>query len=141
MLIEECLLIRLPITPGVWAEDIPPVPDGFQASLVFGRVDDALTHAEAMGVLGYTVANIGLAHTVSDPDTIPFADIMIERRLANAHPRWRDRLVANGAKVYDLSMGPVQRFFNHAIDAHRHVWMGTGTSRSPKTPVYLRAIS
>lgn len=140
MLVEDCLLIRLPITHGCWAEDIPPVPDGFQATLVFGDLNDAADHAEAMGVLGYTVAGVGI-DTGADPSAPPFADIMIERRLANAHPRWRDGLVLNGAKVYDLSMGPVQRFFSKAIDAHAHQWASGASAYAHKVPVYLRALS
>lgn len=139
MLVEDCLLIRLPITPGSWAEDIPPVPHGFQATLVFGDLKDAADHAEAMGVLGYTVAGVGI--DADDASATPFADIMIERRLANAHPRWRDGLVLNGAKVYDLSMGPVQHLFAKAIDAHAHQWTSGGGSFGQKVPVYLRALS
>lgn len=140
MLVDDCLLIRLPITPGTWAEDIPPVPDGFQATLVFGDLDDAITHGEAMGELGYTVAGVGLDAHPAHPHA-PFADIMIERRLANAHPRWRDGLVNNGARVYDLSLGPVQMFFSNAIAAHAHQWATDPLPHQPRTPVYLRPLT
>ncbi|WP_336249670.1 hypothetical protein [Stomatohabitans albus] len=140
MLIEDCLLIRLPVTPGSWAEDIPPVPDGFQATLVFGHLDDAINHAETMGELGYTVAGVGIDHAGAPADD-PFADIMIERRLANAYPRWRDGLMHHGAKVYDLSMGPVQRVFAAAIAAHTPQWGGNHRLRQHHIPVYLRPLT
>lgn len=140
MLVEDCLLIRLPITHGCWAEDIPPVPDGFQATLVFGDLNDAADHAEAMGTLGYTVAGVGI-DTGAGSNNAPFADIMIERRLANAHPRWRDGLIHHGAKVYDLSLGPVQQFFASAINAHAHQWASGSATYARKVPVYLRAVS
>lgn len=140
MLLEDCLLIRLPITTGSWAEDIPPVPDGFQATLVFGALSDAIAHAEAMGELGYTVTGVGIGDTPADTVTT-FADILIERRLANAHPRWRDGLVQHGAQIFDCSLGPVQRILSGAIQAHVHAWIQSPLPYKTKMPVYLRAIS
>lgn len=119
---------------------MPPVPDGFQATLVFGALNDAIAHAETMGELGYTVAGVGITDS-PHTNLAAFADIMIERRLANAHPYWRDGLVANGAKVYDLSMGPVQSMLSDAIEAHAHEWAASPLPYRTKMPVYLRAIS
>ena len=113
-------LTRLAIDSERWAEQVPPVPDGYRVTVAFSSEDLAVEHAEAIELLGYQVVG---AHDGSRGDRSPreglrAADFLVSDRLAESHPAWWHALAGLASQVYVLHLGPVRRLLGEVLTVH-----------------------
>jgi hypothetical protein len=107
-------LVRLPITGDRWAEDLPPVPHGFDVTMSFSTEDAAAVHGEAVGLLGYRVVGV---HTEQVGDA-PCADVLVPQALIAQRPRWWRALTARADRSYGLAFGPVRLAVAEVLQVH-----------------------
>lgn len=109
------LLLRVPVTVGRWAEQLPPPPAGAAVTVAFSSEDMAAEHADALEVLGYRVVGVRDA-PAGEP---PSVDFVVSRETLDRWPVWREALVAGGARVWDLAHGPAAARFWADLAPHR----------------------
>lgn len=105
-------LVRLPLTPGPWAESLPPVPEGHVVTVSFSSSAATVEHEEALVLLGYRV--------VAGPEEPgdERAWMLVSSALAGEHPAWWQALRTGCDRVYALKMGPVLRALEPLLRAH-----------------------
>ena len=123
-------LARLAIDSERWAEQVPPVPDGYRVTVAFSSEDLAVEHAEAIELLGYQVVGTHEAGQGggSPAGGLRAADFLVSDRLAESHPAWWHALARLASRVYVLHLGPVRRLLGEALTVHGL------TSRTPSGP-------
>lgn len=107
-------LVRLPLSGDRWAEDLPPVPDGFDVSASFSSADDADVHGEALARLGYRV--VGVCRTRDGGE--PCADVLVPGALIAARPRFWRALRDRADRAFGLGFGPVAVLLADVLAAH-----------------------
>jgi hypothetical protein len=110
------MLLRLPVSPGPWAEGLPPVPEGADVTVAFSRRAAWAEHEEALRLLGYRVVGVHDGATLDSA-----ADFLIARPVLRTFPRWALALNERATRTYDLAMGPVAVLLADALAVHRHV--------------------
>jgi hypothetical protein len=111
----EAVLTRVVVPDGPWAEDVPPVPAGFDVTVSFGSQDLADEHGDALALLGYRVIRIPPVTAVPLP---PAADFLVSLDLIEQHPTYWRSLAGKGARAYDLRMGPAAAAVAEVVAAH-----------------------
>jgi len=107
-------LLRLPVTPGPWAEVLPPVPDGHEVTVSFSSPGAGREHGATLELLGYRV----VGHTPRAGVPEGSAWMVVTAEAAAAHPRWWAGVRACADAVYRLGMGPVRRWAAPILRAH-----------------------
>lgn len=107
------VLLRLAVHEDAWAEDLPPVPDGFTVTVSFASDDAADLHGPAVELLGYRIAGVATALGARD-----CADVVVPSALARRHPGWWAAITACGGRVYDLGFGPVAAALDPVLALH-----------------------
>lgn len=109
------MLVRFVVKAGPWAEDIPPVPDGFTVTVTFGSPNVAHEHAEALSLLGYTVVDLppALQLPVSH-----IADFLVTAELMEHHPTYWRSLAGLAARAYHLALGPAAALVADIVGVH-----------------------
>jgi hypothetical protein len=111
----EGALLHLAVAGDGWAEDIPPVPDGFAVTVSFSSDDAAAQHAEALALLGYTDVGVtGCALTAG----VAVADFLVPQGLLAAHPTWWRALADQADRAFSLALGPVLAALADVLEAH-----------------------
>ena len=111
----DAVLTRVVVPNGPWAEDVPPVPAGFDVTVSFGSQDLADEHSDALALLGYRVIRVPPASAVPLP---PVADFLVSLGLIEEHPTYWRSLAGRGARAYDLRMGPAAAAVADVVAAH-----------------------
>lgn len=111
------LLLRIPVTSAIWAEGLPPLPEGLRVTAAFSDIDAEVEHSEALELLGYESVGVRPSAT-SDPASVATVDLLIPRRACDKFPLWRDALLDSGGRVWDLGFGPVAARLAQALSAH-----------------------
>ena len=107
-------LVRLPITGDRWAEDLPPVPRGFDVTMSFSTEDAAAVHGDAVGLLGYRVVGVHEARAGDGP----CADVLVPQALIAQRPRWWRALNARADRAFGLAFGPVAQAIADVLRVH-----------------------
>jgi hypothetical protein len=111
---RDGVLARLQVTAGPWAENIPPVPDGFDVTVSFGSEALVHEHGEALELLGYRV--VGTPETVTPLP--PVADFLISEALLEQRPMYWRALASQAARAYNLAFGPAAALVADIVAAH-----------------------
>jgi hypothetical protein len=111
----DAVLTRVMVPGGPWAEDVPPVPAGFDVTVSFGSQDLADEHGDALALLGYRVIRVPPPSAVALP---PVADFLVTLDLIEQHPTYWRSLAGPGARAYDLRMGPAAAAVAAVVAAH-----------------------
>lgn len=111
----EGVLVRFVVADGPWAEDIPPVPEGFTVTVSFGSENVAAEHAEALGLLGYRVVELPpqLQLTVSR-----IADFLVSQEVMERHPTYWRSLATRATRAYHLALGPAAALVADIVEVH-----------------------
>ncbi len=109
-------LVRLPLTQGRWAEDVPPVPGGHVVTVSFSSAEACDTHGEALRLLGFTV--VEQVTPVPGGDGTEVALMVVSGSLAGEHAAWFAEVRDRADRVYSLVMGPVGQLFADVLRAH-----------------------
>ena len=109
------VLVRFVVPDGPWAEDLPPVPDGFEVTVTFGSENVAHEHAEALTLLGYTVVELppNLQLAISH-----VADFLVSAELMERHPTYWRSVAGRAARAYHLALGPAAALVADIVDVH-----------------------
>lgn len=109
------VLLRFVVPEGPWAEDIPPVPEGFAVTVSFSSVNVAHEHAEALTLLGYRVVHLppSLQLAVSH-----IADFLVTAELMERHPTYWCSVAGRAARAYHLALGPAAALVADIVDVH-----------------------
>ena len=109
------MLVRFLVSDGPWAEDIPPVPDGFTVTVSFGSANVADEHGEALALLGYNVVELppALQLTVSH-----IADFLVSADLIECHPTYWRSVAGRATRVYHLALGPAAALVADIVGEH-----------------------
>lgn len=108
-------LLRLPVDADHWAEDLPPVPDGFVVTVSCSSADVAAAHGEALTQLGFTLA--GVHRPQRDPDE-PLVEVVVHADLIDLRTVWWRTMAARSTAAYNLQAGPVAALFADVIGMH-----------------------
>lgn len=114
-------LVRLPLDGDRWAEDLPPVPRGYDVTLSFTSEEAADLHGEAVGLLGYRVVGVR-ALRAGEGDC---ADVLVPQALLEDRPRWWRALTGKADRSFGLAFGPVVAAFADVLRLHArkpHGW-------------------
>jgi hypothetical protein len=109
------VLVRFVVKDGPWAEDIPPVPEGFSVTVSFSSPNVAAEHGEALELLGYRVVEL--------PDQLQLpisrvADFLVSHEVMEQHPTYWRSLADRAVRAYHLSLGPAAALVRDIVDAH-----------------------
>jgi hypothetical protein len=109
------VLVRFVVKSGPWAEDIPPVPQGYDVTVTFGSENVLHEHAEALTLLGYTVVELppALQLTVSH-----IADFLVSAELMECHPTYWRSIAGRATRAYHLALGPAAALVADIVDVH-----------------------
>lgn len=107
-------LLRLPVTPGPWAEALPPVPDGHEVTVSFSAPGAHAEHGGTLALLGYRV----VADTPRAGVGAGTAWMVVTAEAAASHPRWWAGVRAVADAVYRLGLGPVRAWAGPILRAH-----------------------
>lgn len=100
---------------GHWAEDIPPVPAGFDVTVSFGSIATGEEHGEALALLGYRVVS---GPESGDPELADSADFLISETLMEHHPTYLRSLGGRATRAYHLALGPAAALVAPIVAAH-----------------------
>lgn len=109
--IPDGALLRLPIDEAHWAEQVPPVPAGFEVSASFSSAATADEHGEALELLGYSLVGIHSTPMRS-------AMLLVSQALLEAHPTYWRSLAALADAAYSLSLGPAVMLLDDVLRLH-----------------------
>lgn len=109
------VLLRMAVGDGHWAEDIPPVPEGFTVTVSFGSAAATDEHRDALGLLGYRTVD---GPALSDADFVDTADFLISHALLEQHPTYWRSVAGRAERAYHLSLGPAAAMVAHVVAAH-----------------------
>ena len=109
------VLVRVPVGQGHWAEDIPPVPVGFDVTVSFGSPMVADEHRDALELLGYRVVDLpsGLGAKLEH-----VADFLVSEALMEHHPTYWRSLATQAVRAYHLGLGPAAAMVGDVVAAH-----------------------
>lgn len=102
------------MSPGAWAEGIPPVPEGFDITVSFSDADAVAIHGDALALLGYRVVGVQ-PHGASG---LPVADFLIPQRVLESHATWWRALADQADRAFSLALGPVVASLTDVLRAH-----------------------
>ena len=109
------MLVRFVVPAGPWAEDLPPVPDGFAVTVTFGSPNVAHEHADALALLGYTVVELPPALQLN---VSHIADFLVPAELIERHPTYWRSVAERAARAYHLALGPAAALVADIVDVH-----------------------
>ena len=109
------MLVRLTVESGPWAEDIPPVPAGFDVTVSFGSETVADEHRDALELLGYTVVDVAVPADLSIPG---IADFLVLHDLMEQHPTYWRSLAVRADRAYHLALGPAAAAVAEVVAQH-----------------------
>jgi hypothetical protein len=107
--------VRFVVATGPWAEDIPPVPEGFGVTVSFGSENVAHEHGDALRLLGYTVVELPPVLQLS---VSQIADFLVSAELMGRHPTYWRSLASRATRAYHLSLGPAAALVGGIVDVH-----------------------
>ena len=108
------VLVRLPASGPSWATCLPVVPDAREVTVTLGRaellpVDTGLLRDRGYRVIGAASAQRPIGDVV---------DLLITEELRTSAAGYWARLLADAERVFDLSLGPVQRMLHAELALH-----------------------
>lgn len=109
--VPDGALLRLPIDEPHWAEQLPPVPAGFEVTASFSSAATADEHGEALELLGYTLVGVHVSPTRS-------AMLLVGQTLLETHPTYWRTLAALADAAYSLSLGPAVMLLHDVLRLH-----------------------
>ena len=130
------VFVRLPVSPGAWAEALPPVPSARRVTVTLSGGEELVEHADALELLGYELVD-DVAWTRTGP-VEPSAWVLVDSELALAHPRWWRCLRAEATQVVALAYGPARLWLGPLLERHLDALT---TSRTGATVADMRARS
>lgn len=108
-------LVRIAVSDGWWAEDLPPVPAGHVVTVSLSDPAVEQEHADALALLGYTVVAGPPRGSAADAGR---ADFLVEQSLLETYPTYWRSLADRAERAYSLSLGPVRRLLAEVLAAH-----------------------
>lgn len=108
------VLVRLPASGPSWASDLPTVPDAREVTVTLGRAELLPVDTGLLRDRGYRV--IGAASTHRPIGDV--VDLLITEDLRTSAVDYWTHLLAGAQRVFDLSLGPVQRMLHAELALH-----------------------
>lgn len=108
-------VVRLEVSDGPWAEDIPPVPLGFTVTVSFASDSVGDEHRDALELLGYRVVDEA---TGGDASLAGTADFLVGEALIQQHPTYWRSLARKASRTYALAFGPAAAVVGDIVAAH-----------------------
>ncbi len=108
------LLVRLPAAGPTWADTLPGLPEGVEVTVTLGRSELLPIDTGPLRQRGYRV--IGAASARRPIGDV--VDLLVTDEVRDAAPGWWSALLTRAERVFDLSMGPVQRMLQPELAVH-----------------------
>lgn len=109
------VLVRVAVSEGPWAEDIPPVPAGSTVTVSFGSEALAAEHRDALELIGYDIVDTPLP---ADLSIDGIADFLVTVDVLERHPTYWRSLADQAKRAYHLALGPAAMVVADVVAAH-----------------------